>query len=820
MTPPSPTPPRSAVLCDTPCVELDDEVNALEMPNIGDNFVVTAKLGYGGSAVVWRARDRSMLRRQVAIKVLTSSDPNQKRRFQQEAEVLANINHPNVARVFSSGVSADGRPYVVLELFEGLTNARLSGGRLPWRDALEIGIQIASALDALHSKGVIHRDVKPSNIMITKDDAGNIVPKLIDFGIARLKDNYVDPSTRGFTRIGPRLLTQEGVALGTPGYMPLEAGLGAPDNSYDVYSLAVTVYVMCTGEMPGIVPLVPFREMYPPVDAPDDLTTVLAAALAIEPQDRTQTAKEFGRALAAIYTAHPAEKTSILFDGRYERIALLGTGAKSEVVLANHRGTGQDVALKILRSSEADDVSRFRREGSLLRFLEHPGIPRFFDLALNNDPPYIAMARSPGVPAVKFCGVTGRLSAAEVLQVGWQLADVLTYIHNLGIIHRDIHTNNVLLDVQRESRINNARVSVPRTIVVSLVDFGCADLSAGFLSVDSRRYRTPPELRIRIPDGPIHTLPWAAPEARAGRGFTDKSDVYSLGLLLFRLLIGKMPKDRMNPERPSAYVACPNDLDIAILQALNPDPNERPSAQTLAATFEDAFATDELLEAECEAELRWDEGESPDGPLAVILPFKAKRRAMPQVSPRMLQPVIGEAPADDSSAPVDAPTTPVATASPVTAPLPESKPAKSGDRLRHAGAAVVVALLVLSAWLGGRMTARPSVAPVSLTAVTPPVTPPPAAPPSTAAAMAPLPGAGALPSMREALEAVKDGLAACSKKAGGHLLIEFTIAEGHDALTAVKLPTQRDAAILDCVRDATSGLRFKPQGDLTFTKGY
>ena len=266
-------------LHDTPRLNLEDNVSHWEQPSIGDNFVVTGKLGYGGSAVVWRARDRSMLRRPVAIKVLSSSDPDQKRRFQQEAEVLANINHPNVARAFSSGVTADGRPYVVLELFEGLNNARLKSGRLPWREALEIGIQIAAALDALHSKGVIHRDVKPDNIMMTKDDSGNTVAKLIDFGIARIKDNYVDPSTRGFTRISPRLLTQEGVALGTPGYMPLEAGLATPDNSFDVYSLAVTVHVMCTGELPYIGSLVPFREMTPPVDAPDDLTSVLAAAL-------------------------------------------------------------------------------------------------------------------------------------------------------------------------------------------------------------------------------------------------------------------------------------------------------------------------------------------------------------------------------------------------------------------------------------------------------------------------------------------------------------------------------------------------------------
>ena len=413
MTAPSHTPPRTPVARETPRGASDDGASFPERPDIGGNFVVTEKLGQGGNAIVWRARDRSILRRPVAIKILRSSDPDIKRRFQQEAEVLANIRHPNVAQAFSCGVTADGRPYVVLELFEGpsLREQLTTSGRLPWREALEIGIQVAAALDALHARGVIHRDVKPDNVMLTTDDAGRLVVKLIDFGIARLTENYIDPSTKGFTRISPRLPTQTGMAVGTPGYMPLEAGLGVPDYTFDVYGLAATVHELCTGQLPLVGPLAPFRDLQPPVDAPADLMTVLAAALALEPGDRTRTAREFGRALAAVCAAHPVEKSTVLFDGRYERIALLGTGAKAEVFLANHRGTGQDVALKVLRSSDPDDVSRFRREGSLLRLLDHPCIPRFFDLALNADPAYLVIAHSPGVPAVKYCGASGRLRA-------------------------------------------------------------------------------------------------------------------------------------------------------------------------------------------------------------------------------------------------------------------------------------------------------------------------------------------------------------------------------------------------------------------------
>ena len=824
-TPPSHTPPQAPVERDTLRGTADDMANLPERPNIGDNFVVTEKLGQGGNAIVWRARDRSILRRPVAIKILYSSNPDDRRRFQQEAEVLANIRHPNVAQAFSCGVTADGRPYVVLELFEGpsLREQLNASGPLPWREALAIGVQVAAALDALHARGVIHRDVKPDNIMLTKDDAGRLVVKLIDFGVARLTENYIDPSTKGFTRIAPRLPTQTGMAVGTPGYMPLEAGLRAPDCTFDVYGLAATVHELCTGEVPLVGPLAPFGE-HSPIDAPADLMTVLAAALALEPGDRTQTAREFGRALAAVCAAHPVEKNPALFDGRYERIALLGTGAKAEVFLANHRGTSQDVALKVLRSSESDDVSRFRREGSLLRLLDHPCIPRFFDLALNADEPYLAMAHSPGVPVVRYCGASGRLSPAEVMQVAWQLAEVLSHIHKLGILHRDIHANNVLVSLDRPSRINNARVCIPRAVSVTLIDFGCADLTPKFFLVDPRRYRTPPEFRVRIPDGDIHTLPWAAPEARAGGGFTDKSDVYSLGLLLFRLLTGKVPAQ--GRAKPSDYVECPHDLETAILQALNPDPAERPSAQDLVATLEDAFVADELLEGEIRREQDAEreketqaEGDLPERPLAVVLPFRAPKSTRP-VEPKgwTLFPVVSEAPISDdtafpvvSEAPISDDTAPVDT--PLAPPPEAAKP-----RSRQQYAFWLVGVLLVCGWFGGRLTAPP--------AVPPPEEPAPsqaaaiATPPVAAATVGPARSAVELPAMRDALETAKDGFTACSKKAGGHLLIEFTVTAGRDTFAGVDLPTQPDVEVIDCVKDVAAGLRFKPQADLTFTKGY
>jgi serine/threonine protein kinase len=273
-------------------------------------------------------------------------------------------------------------------------------------------------------------------------------------------------------------------------------------------------------------------------------------------------------------------------DDRYERICLLGTGAKGDVFLANHRGGGHDVALKFLRSTQPDDLRRFEREATLLAALDHPGLPRFYDYAPDADPPYIAMGRAQGVLAVTLCrqGDANRLRPLEVAEVGLQLAQILVVLHERGIVHRDINANNVIIDLQRRP-------------VVKLVDLGCADLTEGYYSNEAakRRYRTPPEARVKIPDGGIEKLAWSAPETRAGLGWTDKSDVYSLGLLLFRLLMGKVPiKKAGDPPMSLRELArvCPEELASAIVCALNPDPGERATAAELVLRLQGVLEED------------------------------------------------------------------------------------------------------------------------------------------------------------------------------------------------------------------------------------
>lgn len=736
--------------------------------HLGGRFVLLDYLGAGGGAVVVRARDLQ-LRRIVAIKLLHIMDPDLRRRFTREAELLASLKHPSIVGALGHGEGRDADElYIALELIEGpnLGERLAAAGPLPWRQVLEIGIQIADALDTVHRKGLIHRDVKPANIMLAAGGEPLLV-KLIDFGFARLTDGYQDPP--GFTP-EPRRRTEIGMAIGTPGYLPLEAGLAPADERFDVYALGVTLYELLTGELPGIEPIRPLCEVNPACDAPADLGMVLSAALALEPGDRTQSAAELRRALEAIRTAHPerSKPHTPWLDGRYELISVLGTGAKGDVYLANHRGSGHDVALKFRRSEHPDDLLRFEREAKLLALLDAPGLPRFFDYAPQAERPYIAMARAPGVPAVRFCLTSDkiRLKPAEVVEVGLQVAQVLALLHERGVLHRDVNANNVMIELLR----------VPK---VTLIDLGCAALTDQFYAHASIRYLTPPEARVAIPDGGIETLAWSAPEARAGRGWTDRSDVYSLGLLLYRLLTGKLPtlpgSDEPVPVDRHAP-GCPDELAAVVMRALQPHPGDRPSAAQLVRELED---------------IREDAGlDEPDDDVAELPPER----------PALALPV--------AALPVTPPPASVATAA-TNAPVAAR---------RRRGLALAAAA-VACAWWGGRMTAStsPQVAAAPSLSATPAATEIHAALP--VAPEPPPQPVRELPPMRIALDAVAPRLRGCSGATGG-LFVEYEVEEGHGQFARVDVIGDPEKPVRDCVLTAVADLRFAPTTAMTFHEVY
>jgi eukaryotic-like serine/threonine-protein kinase len=227
------------------------------------HYHVTSKLGEGGMGEVWRATD-TKLNRDVAIKVLPDSfaaDPDRLARFTREAQVLASLNHPNIAAIYGVEELA-----LIMELVEGATLAeRIAQGPLPLEEALPIARQIADALEYAHQKAVIHRDLKPANIKITPD--GTV--KVLDFGLAKALS---DEAPAGNPAASPTLTmraTMAGVIMGTAGYMSPEQARGqTADRRSDIWSFGTVLYEMLTG-----------RQMF----GGDTVSDSLAAVLKTDP---------------------------------------------------------------------------------------------------------------------------------------------------------------------------------------------------------------------------------------------------------------------------------------------------------------------------------------------------------------------------------------------------------------------------------------------------------------------------------------------------------------------------------------------------------
>jgi len=213
------------------------------------SYEIVALLGAGGMGQVYRAKD-SRLKREVALKVLpadVAGDPERLARFQREAEVLASLNHPNIAQVY--GIEANA---LVMEIVEGEDLAqRLARGAIPLDDALPIAKQIAEALESAHDAGIVHRDLKPANVKVRGD--GTV--KVLDFGLAKASDPGLAASSAEHVSSAPTMaspnVTMSGVILGTPSYMAPEQARGKPvDKRADIWAFGVLLYEMIVGRRP------------------------------------------------------------------------------------------------------------------------------------------------------------------------------------------------------------------------------------------------------------------------------------------------------------------------------------------------------------------------------------------------------------------------------------------------------------------------------------------------------------------------------------------------------------------------------------------
>ena len=257
---------------------------------INGRYEILGLIGIGGMAEVYKAHCR-VLNRNVAIKFLKEefvSDMEFNSRFEAEARASAGITHPNIVSVYDVGEDL-GRKYIVMELVEGITLKDYIGkrGKLSWRDSASVAGQIASALACAHKNGIIHRDIKPHNIILTKTG----IAKVADFGIARAVSKTTIVST-------------DRNIIGSAHYFSPEQGLGGEvDKTTDIYSLGVVLYEMLTGTVPFensnpiSLAMMHRNSPIPPIEnytagVPEELCKIVYKAMSKQPADRYQQAEQ------------------------------------------------------------------------------------------------------------------------------------------------------------------------------------------------------------------------------------------------------------------------------------------------------------------------------------------------------------------------------------------------------------------------------------------------------------------------------------------------------------------------------------------------
>ncbi len=594
---------------------------------IADRYRVVKRLGKGGFAEVYLVEHLHLDGEQYALKVLRSDfeGTEQKARFAREMKTARKLVHPSIVVVREFSQVGDLLCYA-MDYVEGPTLIEvLRREQAAGRPALSVERAVArirEVLEALafaHEQGVVHRDIKPENVLVEAEGTPKERAKVLDFGIAKILSD------------GTKTLSQGGI--GTPAYMPAEQAegkKGAIGPWSDIYATGCTLFELLTGRTPfvsesslGYVvqhmhePVPPFADVAPALEFPAGLEDIVRRALAKDPKARYGSAEDMLEAIEALGIASgrrpqrsrvevqvpvaplpprpplpapsppPGLDWSAPFEGqvvdRYEIVRLVGEGGFGIVCEAVDRTLGRRVALKALRPELTNTAAfreRFQQEGRLLARLEHPAIVTVYAAGVVGATCYLAMEFCEGETLDARIVREGALAPSVLADLLRPICGALRQAHAQGIVHRDLKPENIFL--LRDGR-------------AKILDFGIAKVARG----DS-------DLRITAGQQLVGSLAYVSPEQARGEPLDGRSDLYSLGALLFEALTGRLPFEhddarelvrahlnepppRLRDARPDLAASFPDALEDVIVRALAKDRQARfPDALSVAAALEAA----------------------------------------------------------------------------------------------------------------------------------------------------------------------------------------------------------------------------------------
>ena len=524
------------------------------------HYRILEKIGQGGMGEVYKAEDQK-LGRIVALKLLPAGaqeEQTAKRRLLQEARAASALNHPHIVTIHSVEES-DGSIFIVMEYVEGETlKSIIERDPLEPSRLIDIGSQIADALSAAHNVGLIHRDIKPSNILVTPGGQA----KILDFGLAKITQVSDKPVSGEQTM---SRLTKTGMIIGTVAYMSPEQTRGeALDARTDIFSLGCVLYEAATGKVPFSGPSIlsvlhEIATVDPPapssvaIRAPQQFDSIIRKALAKDKDHRYSSAAELAAALR-----------SLTFANRYQIIRELGRGGMGVVYLAHDPLLQRDVAIKVMTPDilSQDAIERFQREARVVAGMDHPSIVGIHDIGQQDGSLFFIMPFVEGTNLRTFLKDES-LSMGEVVNIGIHVAEALDYSHSKGVVHRDIKPENIMV-----TRLDSGEVRVRVT------DFGLAMTSA--------------HSHITKTGTLVGTIAYLSPEQMTERDIDGRSDIFSLGTVLYECLVGKAPFSgelqsvlyRIAHEIPQAPRSIgadvPQELEDIVMRCLEKDAARRP----------------------------------------------------------------------------------------------------------------------------------------------------------------------------------------------------------------------------------------------------